>query len=132
MAPYDKAAQPMQMSGNVFIRGAKSSTHEQNPLVQSQYDPGIKLLASKDKAYLNITLDKSWVQKQSHKLVTTKLLGRAKVPDLPYVQPDDSPYRMDTDWFDKSRNTTNPFPGPFERPEGGRQALTVWPIVAVP
>jgi len=132
LASYDKATLPMQMSGNVFLKGAKPSTHEQNPLVQSQFGPGIKLVASNDKAYLNITLDTSRVQKQSRKLVTTKLLGRAKVPDLPYVQPDDSPYRIDTDWFGTKRKPTNPFPGPFERPESDKQPLQVWPTINVP
>jgi len=132
LASYDKAAQPVQMAGNVFLKGAKSSKHEQDPLVRSQFDPGIKLVEEKDGVYLHITLDKTWSEKQSRQLVTTERLGRAKVPDLPYVQPNDSPYRLDTDWFGKPRNVANPFPGPFERPEGGRQALTVWPIVAVP
>jgi alpha-L-arabinofuranosidase len=128
LTTYDQAALPMQMTGNVFLKGAQASKHEQNPLVQSQIDPGIKLDAAKDNVTLHITLDKTWTQNQSHQLVTTDLLGRAKVPDLPYVKPDNSSYRIDTDWYGKQRNTANPFPGPFERPEGGTQALKVWPI----
>ena len=131
LAAYDKAALPMRMSGNVFLKGAKSSKHEQDPVVQSQFDPGIKLVEKKDSVILHITLEKTWTQKQSRQLVTTDLLGRAKVPNLPYVKSDNSSYRIDTDWFGKQRNTANPFPGSFERPEGGRQSLVVWPMVAV-
>jgi alpha-N-arabinofuranosidase len=127
LTTYDKAAQAVQMSGNVFLKGAKSSQHEQNPLVQSQFDPDIKLVEAKDRVTFHITLDKRWSKTQKRQLVTTERLGRAKIPNLPYVQPDDSPYRIDTDWFGKPRNTANPFPGPFEHPGGGRQILAVWP-----
>ena len=38
--PYDKAAQPMQMAGNVFLKGAQPSQHEVEPLVRTEFDPG--------------------------------------------------------------------------------------------
>jgi alpha-N-arabinofuranosidase len=59
--------------------------------------------------------------------VTTDLLGRAKIPDLPYVQPDNSVYRLETDYFGRRRDATRPFPGPFEITESGRLELQVWP-----
>ncbi|MDH4240708.1 MAG: right-handed parallel beta-helix repeat-containing protein, partial [Phycisphaerae bacterium] len=131
LATYDKATLPLQMAGNVFLKGAQSSSHEQDPLVQQEFDPGIKLVEEKDGVRLYITLDKTWAEKQSHPLVTTELLGRAKIPDLPYKQPDGSAYRIDTDYFGGKRNTANPFPGPFELPEGGRHVLKIWPMVAL-
>ena len=129
LAPYDKVALPVRLGGNVFLKGAKPCKHEQNPLVQSEFDPGIKLLEKKDGLYLHITLDKTWAEKQSRNLVTTELLGKAKVPNLPYEQPDGSPYHIDIDWFGTKRNAANPFPGPFERPNGGKLELKVWPMV---
>jgi hypothetical protein len=33
---------------------------------------------------------------------------------------------IDTDYFGKKRNGKNPFPGPFEISEGGKQTLKVW------
>jgi len=130
LAPYDKAAQPVQMAGNVFLKGAQSSRHEQDPLVRPEFDPGIKLVEEKDCVYLHIMLDKTWPEKQTRRLVTTELLGRAKIPDLSYEKPDGSLYCIDTDYSGKRRNTANPFPGPFELPGGGRQVLKVWPMVA--
>ena len=129
LAHYDKAAQPVQMAGNVFLKGAKPSTHEQNPLVLPDFDPAIKLVEEKDGVYLHITLDKAWAEKQPRPLVTTELLGKAKIPDLPYEQPDGSPYRLDTDYFGKKRTAANPGPGPFELPAGGEQVLKVWSAV---
>ncbi len=48
---------------------------------------GIKLVEKSDCLYLEITLDKVWAQQQ-RQVVTTALLGKAKIPDLPYEQPD--------------------------------------------
>lgn len=130
LAGYDKAAQPSQMSGNVFLKAAKPCAQEQNPLVLTDFDPGTKLIEKADGLYLEITLDKAWADKQTHQIVTTELLGKAKVPDLPYEQPDGSPYRIDQDYFGAKRNASNPFPGPFETSGDAKQTLKVWPIAA--
>ncbi|MCU0914893.1 MAG: carbohydrate-binding protein [Planctomycetes bacterium] len=128
LAVYDKAALPMQMAGNVFLKEAQPSQHEQNPLVAQGFDPGITLVEKPDGLYLEAAFDKAWTAGQSRQVVTTERLGRAKVPDLPYEKPDGSPYRLDRDYFGKKRNDANPSPGPFELPEGGKQILKVWPV----
>ena len=101
------------MAGNLFLNSAKPSKHEPNALVLSGVDPEIKLVEKSDGTYLQITPDKAW-DRQQRQLVTTDLLGKAKTPDLPYEQPDGSPYRIDTDYLGRKRNTTNPCVGPFE------------------
>jgi alpha-N-arabinofuranosidase len=57
--------------------------------------------------------------------VTTELLGKAKIPELPYENPDGSPLKIDTDYFGKQRNEANPTPGPFENPGQGDLTLKV-------
>ena len=54
--------------------------------------------------------------------------GAGGMVNLPYQQPDGSPYRIDADYFGKKRNAAGPFPGPFELPDGGKQVLKVWPV----
>ncbi len=125
LAPYDPTKLPVFMAGNVFLNGAKPSKHESNPLVQPKVDPGIKLVEKSDGMYLEITLDKALAQQQCQ-LVTTDLLGKARIPDLPYEQPDGSAYRIDTDYIGKKRNKANPSPGPFENPGEGKLTLKVW------
>jgi len=90
------------------------------------FDPGIKLVKKPDGMYLAVTLDKSWAT-TARPLVTTDLLGKAKVPDLPYLQPDRTRYRLDTDFVGNKRNADNPFPGPFELPGSNKHLLKVWP-----
>ena len=54
-----------------------------------------------------------------------------KIPDLPYVRADDTPVCIDTDYLGERRSETNPCPGPFELPKGGKRVLKVWPISEV-
>jgi alpha-N-arabinofuranosidase len=126
LADYDHAAQPMQMGGNVFLHGAIPGSPEPSPVVMPEFDPSIKVVEQKDGVFLRLKLGKDWSGRQPRQLVTTKLLGKAAIPGLPYEKPDGSSCRIDTDFFGKKRNATNPYPGPFELPEGGEQILKIW------
>jgi alpha-N-arabinofuranosidase len=130
LSPYDKTRLPVWMEGNVFLQGTKSSTNETAPLIKSAFDPAIQLVEQAGGVSLQITLDKAWGTEQTRKLVTTELLGKAKIPDLPFENADGSPIRIATDYFGAKRNTANPFPGPFELREGGQQTFVVWPVMA--
>jgi alpha-N-arabinofuranosidase len=126
LAPYDKAVRPMQMAGNVFLKGAQPAAHEQDVLALPEFDPDIKLVEEKDGVYLHITLDKALAEKQPRQLITTELLARATVPDLSYEQPDGSPLKIDTDYLGKKRSEKNPTAGPFKNPGRGKLVLKVW------
>ncbi len=126
LATYDAAKLPVFMAGNVFLRQAEPSKHEENPLVQAKVDPGLKLVERSDGWYLQIEFNKTWAD-HKRPLVTTEMLGKAKIPDLPYEDPDGKPYRIDTDYFGNKRNTKNPYPGPFNEPNEGKQLIKVWP-----
>ncbi len=118
LALYDKAAQPVQMAGNIFLKGAKPSGHEKSPLVMSQFDPRIKLVEQGKAAIIEIKVDESF-WKQTTPFVTTDLLGKTLVSGLPFRNPDDSAMEISGDFFGKSRNRSNPSAGPFEQPGDG-------------
>jgi alpha-L-arabinofuranosidase len=128
ISPYDKATLPMALDGNVFLKGAKPCNREVAPMVRPDFDPQLKLEETADGFYLELALDKAWGEGKARKTVTTELLGRASIPDLPFENPDGSPLRIDGDYFGRKRTADNPFPGPFELREGGQQRLKVWPI----
>jgi alpha-N-arabinofuranosidase len=113
------------MDGNVFLGRAEPSKHEKNPLVQPKVEPGFKLVEKSDGWYLQIEFNKKWAD-HKRSLVTTEMLGKAKIPDLPYEDPDGKPYRLDTDYFGSKRNTKNPYPGPFNKQKEGKQLIKVW------
>lgn len=58
--------------------------------------------------------------------MTTDLLGKAAISDLPFENPDGTPLSIGTDYFGKKRNADDPFPGPFEIEHGGRLREKVW------
>jgi alpha-N-arabinofuranosidase len=126
LATYDAANLPVYMAGNVFLGRAKPSKHEENPLVLPKIEPGFKLVEKSDGWYLQMGFNKKWAGR-NRPLVTTEMLGKAKIPDLPYEYPDGKPYRIETDYFGNKRNTKNPYPGPFNAPNEGKQLIKVWP-----
>ena len=125
LSVYDKAPLPVWMEGNVFLKGAKPSNHEKGPVVASAADPGLKLVEKPDGFFLELALAKTFGDRP-RRTVTTELLGRAAIPDLPYEQADGTPIRIDLDYFGKKRNASNPTPGPFEAPGTGPLKLKIW------
>jgi alpha-N-arabinofuranosidase len=122
---YDKATLPSQIEGNVYYKDAKPYKKETNNLVKAEFDLNIRLVEEGMNVYLQITLDDSY-RALDNPLVTTALLGRAKIPDAAYENPDGTPLKVDTDYFGKKRNEADPSAGPFENPGEGKLMLKVW------
>jgi alpha-N-arabinofuranosidase len=126
LAEYDLVKLPMILSGNVYLNGAKPSKHELDPLVLPDTDPAINLVEKEDGLYLHLNHAKAWMQQQRG-LVTTETLGKARTPDLPYLDYNGEELKIDRDYFGEKRDTANPCPGPFIQPKEGRQSSKVWP-----
>jgi alpha-N-arabinofuranosidase len=126
LSAYDNTPLPMTMEGNVFLDGAKSAEHEKDSLELPNFDPETKLETRPGGLYLEIKFAPAWIEGRQRKLVTSAMLGRAVIPDLPYELPDGAPIRIDTDYLGKSRSESNPTPGPFELPGQGIQSIKVW------
>ena len=122
---YDNREFPLQTGGNVYYHGALPYGQEAQPSVHAAFDPGVKLVVEGDTAVLHLTLDEA-VQKAPTTLVTTELLGKAKIPRLAYENPDGSTVKIDIDYFGKPRNEANPTAGPFQTPGTGSLTLRVW------
>lgn len=119
---YDEMPTPLGAAGNVYFRGAKQHCSEPSPTVSAD-DPGLKVIDNGDEVFLEMVLKP---MKAGTTCVTTELLGMAQVPKLTYLDFDGSPLRLDTDYFGKKRNTSNPHPGPFEDPGTGKVRIKVW------
>ncbi|MFA6245010.1 MAG: right-handed parallel beta-helix repeat-containing protein, partial [Candidatus Hydrogenedentales bacterium] len=126
LTSYDAAKLPVRMAGNVFLKGAKPSKHEIEPLIKPEFDPGLKLVEKADGVYLELTLDKAWSEEKTRDLVTTRLLGKAAISKAPYELPNGKPIRINHDYFGKKRKKSAPSPGPFENPGQGVLSLKVW------
>ena len=118
---------PCFAAGNVYTKGAKPSKFDQHGLQKPDFDAQVGLVEKADGWYLTINEDKAWRSEQKHPLVTTRLLGKAKIPNCAYENADGSLLKIDTDYFGKKRDLANPFPGPFELIKDGAQEIKVWP-----
>ena len=122
---YDKATLPVEIEGNVYYNGAKPYIKETKHLVKAEFNPEAKVIKKGDSMFLHITLDDSWYA-LDNRLVTTVILGRAKIPNLSFENPDGTALKIDTDYFGKKRNEAHPSAGPFEIPGEGKLMLKVW------
>ncbi|MHC4444950.1 MAG: right-handed parallel beta-helix repeat-containing protein [Planctomycetota bacterium] len=123
---YNKAAFPVQVEGNVYLNGAIPTIDETRLVRLPKFNPNIKIVDQKDGVYLNLTLPPEKPE-QNNRIVTTELLGKAKIPNLPFVNFDGKPLKIDSDYLAKKRNEKNASAGPFENPGTGELSLKVWP-----
>jgi alpha-L-arabinofuranosidase len=125
LSVYDNKELPLQTGGNAYLNGAKPYAKEVNPLVLTGIDPGLRLVEEDGRMVIQFDgfpeLDNARTT-----LVTTALLGRARIPELPFVNPDGSALAVDTDYLGKPRSHEQPSPGPFEKPGRGPVSLPVW------
>jgi len=125
LATYDSLGQPSCMAGNVFLGQAKPSVLEKNPVTDPDIETGFKLEERNDGWYLQLPSNQSWLA-QISPLVTTELLGKAKIPNLPFEKPDGTSIKLDTDYLGEKRNIDSPDPGPFVISQTENQWIKVW------
>jgi hypothetical protein len=122
---YDAREYPLQTGGNVYYNGARPYSKETNPPVLSGSDPKVRVVEEGGRVFVHFTVGPELEQAVTT-LVTTGVLGKAVIPNLPYENPDDSPLTLDTDYFGAKRNAARPTAGPFEHPGQGDLKLKVW------
>jgi parallel beta-helix repeat protein len=120
---YENTELPIFVDGNVYLNGAKTLNQEMNKL-ELKYNPLIKIEEKEDGIYLILKFDKS-ISKMKNKLVTTELLGKAKIPNQSYENTDGSEITIDIDYSGVPRNKKNPTAGPFEKPGYGELRIKV-------
>lgn len=87
-------------------------------------DPQVKIVAEDEQTLVQFDFGPK-LDQAATVTVTSELLGRATIPDLPFENADGTPFKMDRDYFGNPRNEAHPTPGPFERPGTGNIKLKV-------
>ncbi|MEI6049504.1 MAG: right-handed parallel beta-helix repeat-containing protein [Bacteroidota bacterium] len=122
---YNNAKLPVWMSGNIFYYGAKPCEKEKNFIESSAFNPEVKLVEEGDNVYLNLTFDEEYYNHKGE-LITSELLGNAKIPDARFENADGTSLILDKDYFGKSRSPENVIAGPFTGLDKGKLVLKVW------
>jgi len=122
---YNGAKLPVLMKGNVFYSGAKPYEKETDYLQASDFNPGIKLSEEGNEVMLNFELTENYYSYKGA-LITSELLGIAKIPKARFENSDGSFLVVDKDYFGRVRSSENVVAGPFVGLENGKLVLKVW------
>lgn len=123
LAGYDKAVYPMLVDGNVYYNQSVPFGNEENKVVLSDFDPKATLEETADGVYISFSVQGLNNLKTTR--VDTKRLGKAKLPDQAFENPDGSPVEIATDYLGSARSN-QPKPGPFESVKDGVVRIKVW------
>ena len=122
---YGEAKLPVWISGNTYCNGAVHYGKESNYVENLNFNPDLKVEERGNQVYLQFSLDESCFKNKTE-LISTALLGKAKMPNQAYENIDGSPLKIDTDYFGNKRDIKNPSAGPFANTEVGKTKLKVW------
>jgi hypothetical protein len=122
---YGNVKLPVWIDGNVYYNRSLPYEREINKVENHNFKTDFNIAEDKNQVYLNIALNDGSSNLKT-KLVTTSLLGKAKMPNEAFENPDGTPLKIDTDYFGKMRSELNPSAGPFENPGKGNLRLKVW------
>ncbi len=107
---YDARELPVYTGGNLYLNRARPYGKESGAVLLDAFDPKCRIEERADGVYLHLTLPE---EKPKTQLVTSALLGKAIVPQLPFENSDGTPAVIDYDYFGAKR-AAKPAPGPFE------------------
>ena len=122
---YDGRELPLETTGNTYWNGARPYSKETNHVAEPAVDPKVEVVeeGSQFTLYLNLGAE---LKQAATALVTTSLLGKAKISGLPYENADGTPLKIDSDYFGTKRNERSPTAGPFEALRPEPLTLKVW------
>ena len=125
LGDYAKAKYPVWLGSNICFNGIKPVSNEVNSSENSTVDPDLTIEAKGNELYLTITCDGS-LKNIRTQLVTTALLGKAKMPGVPFENRDGSALKIDEDLLGNKRDEASPLVGPLESLKPGKQVIKIW------
>ncbi|NWK57561.1 right-handed parallel beta-helix repeat-containing protein [Verrucomicrobiaceae bacterium N1E253] len=128
LSVFNGMSENLQSVGNVYLGGATPSSVDQGQIVETQWKSGVSITEEKGgEWWLELPVQPEWIRSKKRALITSEVLGKAKIPNAAYVQADGTPYALDTDYLGMKRKTENPAPGSFRFGSGKTLRVKVWP-----
>lgn len=122
---YANTELPVTADGNVYLNGAQPFPGEKN-FLQLDSNPEIRVLEENENVSVGFNFDRK-INQVKTRIVTSELLGKALVPNLPFENRDGTRVKINSDYFGTKRKSRNPTPGPFEKPQMKEVEIRVWP-----
>jgi hypothetical protein len=121
---FNDMEQPVYITGNAYIGEAQPYVSEKSYLKVPDFDVELKIEEAKDGVYLYITLPHSF-DDFVHAPRNTESLGRVRIVDADFENPDGSPLTLDTDYLNMPKGKTGVV-GPIGRLKAGENKVKVW------
>jgi hypothetical protein len=102
LGSYDGVEFPVWMDGNVFLNGARPSKYESDPFVGAKIQ--VAVIEKSDGIYLSLDQLEVLERVRPSSLVTSELLGKARIAQQKYTDANGDPSRMSTDYFGRRRD----------------------------
>jgi hypothetical protein len=122
---YNNARLPVWISGNIYYNGAKPSDKDVSFVNDSTFNPGIKLVEEGENVFLHLAFSENFFGHKG-KIITTEILGKAKIPKAAFDNPDGTPLKIDYDYFGNLRSAETNSAGPFSNLKTGNNVMKVW------
>jgi hypothetical protein len=143
LSAYDNAMMKVQADGNVYTNGANPGGFEKNVTTVSAEAPALLTQDDATPSTFNravgggnvATLQNSHAHERmvvlrwnnpvtTGKIITSAVLGSARISKQRFENPDGTPLTIDKDFFGNARDAEHPVAGPFEKDSN---MITVWP-----
>ncbi len=118
---------PMHCGSNLYFHDAKPYKAEKGSLTVPSLAPQVSLLEKEDALYLQFDFE-NYPASVPARTVTTDLLGIAFEPELPYENPDGTPFCVESDFYGTLRPQDKSMIGPFQNLASGPQTLKLWDL----
>lgn len=122
LSVYNNAKLPVWISGNLHFNRSLPYKNEINSKQYANSKPDFSISKEGSYVFLNLTIGESVVNLKTE-FVTTEMLGKAKMPNEMFENPDGTPLKIDVDYLGKPRSVTSPTCGPFEGLQSGKQTI---------
>jgi len=114
LAAYDSTGFQVLTSGNLYLNSAKPYKLETNYTVLNDFNAHISLKDSGSDVYLIMNYPPV-TKNIKERLITTDILGKTKISEQLFDNPDGSDMVIDYDYFGNKRDKNNPTVGPIEK-----------------
>jgi len=125
LVSHNRSPLTTQAEGNIYIGSAEAYKGEVNGITEPEADPGIKVQEVEDSLFIEMTVPEI-EPSGPRSLVVGELLGKAKIPDLPFKNYDGTPLRIEKDYFGEVLAADKIPAGPFSGIAPGKIRLKIW------
>lgn len=122
---YNKTKLPVFISHNIYYNGAKPYKEEKSYTESSDFDPEIELVEEGENVYLYLSFDQEFYKHNGIK-ISTGILGKAKIPNAAFDNPDGTTLNINEDYFGNKGTGSITTAGPFNNLDSGKVKLKVW------